>query len=199
MKKVTEAVNLDELVARPLTRDTWHAFETLFGENGACGGCWCMYWQLKHSDFYAQHGEGTHEMMRQRVEQGAIPGLLAFSGDKAIGWVAVEPRSAYPVLARSRTLAPVDDLPVWSITCFFIDRHYRKQGLNAWLIKQAVNYAFAQGAPAVESYPSLFKGGKTSDTFYYTGKETTFEKLGFKEVAHPSTSRAIMRLFKLED
>jgi GNAT superfamily N-acetyltransferase len=194
-----QPVNLDELVIKPLTRDTWQAFEALFGENGACGGCWCMYWHLKRSDFYAQHGDATHEMMQQRVEQGEIPGLLAFAGEKAIGWVAIEPRSAYQVLARSRTLTPVDELPVWSITCFFIDRHYRKQGLNAWLIKQAVDYAFTQGAPAVESYPSLLQGGKTSNTFYYTGKTTTFEKLGFKEVARPSKSRAIMRFFKLEE
>jgi GNAT superfamily N-acetyltransferase len=201
MRRVTEVqpVNLDALVVKALTKETWQAFEALFGENGACGGCWCMYWHLKHSDFYTQHGDGAHEMMRQRVEKGEIPGILAFSGDKAIGWVAIEPRSAYQVLARSRTLAPVDELPVWSITCFFIDRHYRKQGLNSWLIKQAAAYAFAQGAPAVESYPSLFKDGKTSDTFLYTGKVTTFEKLGFEEVAHPSPSRAIMRLFKLED
>ncbi len=201
MKKVAEIqpLELEKLITKPLTKETWQAFETLFGKNGACGGCWCMYWHLKHSDFYNQHGDATHELMRQRVERGEIPGLLAFNGEKAIGWVAIEPRSAYQVLARSRTLAPVDDLPVWSITCFFIDRHYRKQGLNSWLIKQAADYAFSQGAPAVESYPSLFKDGKTSDTFYFTGKVTTFKKLGFKEVAHPSTSRAIMRLFKLED
>jgi len=35
-----------KLTTRPLTPDLWPAFEDLFGENGAVGGCWCMYWRI---------------------------------------------------------------------------------------------------------------------------------------------------------
>jgi hypothetical protein len=31
---------------RPLTPDLWPALDDLFGKNGACNGCWCMYWRL---------------------------------------------------------------------------------------------------------------------------------------------------------
>jgi len=34
-----------KLTTGPLTPDLWPAFEDLFGENGAVGGCWCMYWR----------------------------------------------------------------------------------------------------------------------------------------------------------
>jgi GNAT superfamily N-acetyltransferase len=89
----------------------------------------------------------------------------------------------------------VDDLPVWSIPCFFVDRRYRKQGLTTWLIREAARYAFSQGAPAVEAYPVHYEGGRASDTFYYTGKISAFEKAGFKEVARPSKTKSIMRLY----
>ena len=47
-----------------------------------------------------------------------------------VGWIAVEPRSAYPKLAHSRILKPVDDADVWSVTCFFVVKQARRQGLT---------------------------------------------------------------------
>src|SRR5690242_5253190 len=35
-----------KLTIRPLTPDLWPALEDLFGDNGAVGGCWCMYWRI---------------------------------------------------------------------------------------------------------------------------------------------------------
>ena len=193
---LAEPLDLQQLTVKPLTIQTWQEFETLFGEKGACAGCWCMFWHLKRSDFDAKKGSETHQMMFDRVAKGEVPGLLAFLGEQAIGWVAVEPRSAYLALERSRSLAAVDDLPVWSIPCFFVDKKYRKQGLTTWLIKQAAKYAFEHGAPAVEAYPVIYEGARTSDTFYFTGKKSAFQRAGFTEVASPSKTKSIMRLFK---
>ena len=195
-KIVREPLDLVQLTIQPLTQQTWEAFEYLFGENGACGGCWCMFWHMKRAEFDALKGQGNRRMMADRVSRGEMPGLLAFLGEQAIGWVAVEPRSAYHVLERSRSLAAVDDLPVWSIPCFFVDRRYRKQGLSTWLIREATRYAFSQGAPAVEAYPVIYEGGKASDTFYYTGKISAFEKAGFTEVGRPAKTKSIMRFYK---
>ena len=39
---------------KALTIDSWNDFERLFGERGACGGCWCMYWRLRNKDFENQ-------------------------------------------------------------------------------------------------------------------------------------------------
>lgn len=198
MSKKVALVPLDlaQLTIQPLTQQTWAAFENLFGENGACGGCWCMFWHMKRSEFDSSKGEGNHQMMADRVSRGEVPGLLAFLGEQAVGWVAVEPRSAYQALERSRSLAPVDELPIWSIPCFFVDKRYRKQGLTTWLIREAARYAINQGAPAVEAYPVVYEGGKASDTFYYTGKISAFEKAGFTEVARPSKTKSIMRYHK---
>ncbi len=199
MKKPEDkpALNFNDLQIKPLARDTWSAFEELFGSKGACAGCWCMFWHLKRSEYDAARGDGTHQMMFSRVENGETPGLLAFIGDKAIGWVTVEPRTSYQALERSRSLAAIDDLPVWSIPCFFVDKKYRKQGLNSWLITQAAEYAFQNGAPAVEGYPVEFSTGKTSDVFIFTGTKSAFVRAGFSEVARPSTTKFIMRKQKL--
>ena len=63
----------------PVTKDRWTDFETLFGERGACGGCWCMFWRLTRKEFDSQKGEGNRKAMKAIVESGKIPGILAFA------------------------------------------------------------------------------------------------------------------------
>src|SRR5262245_14495751 len=121
----------------PLTPDRWPDLEALFGERGACGGCWCMYWRLRRADFHAGKGQPNKDALRALVDAGPPPGLLAYVGGVAVGWCAVGPRETYPGLARSRILRPVDERPVWSITCLFVDRAHRRRGLSARLLRAA--------------------------------------------------------------
>ncbi|MBW2193698.1 MAG: GNAT family N-acetyltransferase, partial [Deltaproteobacteria bacterium] len=118
-----------ELSFKPLTRDRWDDFVALFGERGACGGCWCMLWRLTRKAFEAQKGEGNKRAMKAIVDAGEVPGILAYDKSRAVGWCAVAPRSSYPALSRSRILKPVDDNPCWSVACLFIDKSYRKKGV----------------------------------------------------------------------
>ena len=37
---------LEQLTFEPLTKKNWDKFVQLFGKNGACGNCWCMYYRL---------------------------------------------------------------------------------------------------------------------------------------------------------
>ena len=39
----------DQLTFEPLTKKNWDKFVQLFGKNGACGNCWCMYYRLVKS------------------------------------------------------------------------------------------------------------------------------------------------------
>ncbi|MCH7859466.1 MAG: hypothetical protein IID14_07170 [Candidatus Marinimicrobia bacterium] len=100
------------LAFHPVTPDRWQDFEQLFGDRGACGGCWCMWLRLKRSEYDAQKGAGNRRAMQAIVDSGEIPGLLAYDGDQPVGWCAVGLREVYPLLQRSRTLKPVDDQPV---------------------------------------------------------------------------------------
>src|SRR4051794_36909360 len=125
---MVEAVHSSELASdlhtRLLTGERWPDLETLFGARGACGGCWCMYWVLKRSEFEARKGEANKAALRTRVESGEVPGILGYLDEKPVAWCAVQPRQSYPVLERSKLLASVDDKPVWSTVCLFVARQF---------------------------------------------------------------------------
>ena len=186
-------VRTARLTFRPLTPERWPDLEALFGPRGACAGCWCMWWRLPRGDFRERQGEPNRRALRRYVVGGAVPGLLAYAGAQPVGWVAVEPRAAYPSLQRSRTLSPVDAAPVWAITCFFVARPWRGHGLVARLVEAAVAHARRAGAPAVEAYPVDVHAAR-DDASLYTGTAGTFRGLGFDEVARRSPSRPVMRL-----
>ena len=178
---------------RSLTSARWPDIEQLFGPRGACGGCWCMVWRLKRADFERQKGAANRRALRRIVECGRPAGVLAYHGRQPVGWCAVAPRQDFPALGRSRILRPVDDQPVWSVTCFFIARAYRHNGLAAKLLGAAVNYAHAQGAKIIEGYPIDPRTNSIPDVFAWTGLAVVFGKAGFQEVARRSPTRPLMR------
>lgn len=124
------------------------------------------------------------------MEQGPPPGLLALDGAAAVGWCQLTPRDAVPWLERNRTLAPVDDLPVWSLTCLYVRQGRRRQGVAATLVAAAVEAARAAGAPALEAYP-LDAALNPSATG--TGYASTFARAGFTVVARRAPPRPVMR------
>jgi GNAT superfamily N-acetyltransferase len=179
-----------KLSVRPLTPDLWPAIEDLFGNNGACNGCWCMYWRIGTA-YYKRPRAENREAFQQVVKQGPPPGLLAFDGDLAVGWCQLTPRDALPWLDRTRVLKRVDDIPVWSISCFYVRRGYRRQGVTATLIDAALKAARRAKAPALEAYPGEMDRPKQVPL--YTGTTSMFTRAGFKVVARGAPHRPIMR------
>lgn len=177
------------LEVRQLTPDLLPAFEDLFAGGGPAGRCWCMYWRIG-ADYRKQSADDNRRAFQAVVEDGPPPGLLALSEGIAVGWCQITPRQDLPRLGRSRILAAVDDAPVWSISCFYIRRGHRRRGVATALIRAALERAEEAGAPAVEAYP-LDPGLTPSSSF--TGYSSTFERLGFREVARHSPARPIMR------
>jgi GNAT superfamily N-acetyltransferase len=182
-----------DLKIHPLTPDRWNDLEALFGERGACGGCWCMWWRLKRSEFEKQKGLPNKRAFKKIVASGQVPGLLAYAGREPIGWCAVAPRETYSALERSRVLARVDDEPVWSVICLFVARPYRGRGVSVALLKATVQHARRGGARIVEGYPVEPKKGRMPDAFAWTGLVSAFRRAGFVEVLRRSPTRPIMR------
>jgi len=177
----------------PVTKENWNDFENLFGEKGACAGCWCMYWRMRRKDYDAQRGSGTKRKMKKLVNSGIIPGILAYDNDKPIGWCSVAPREDFPVLENSRVLQRIDDNPVWSIVCFFISKNYRRKGLSVELLNAAKKYVKNNNGKIIEGYPIEPKAEKSPDVFVWTGLASAFRKAGFKEIIRRSETRPIMR------
>jgi GNAT superfamily N-acetyltransferase len=178
---------------RALTAKNWEDLAALFGERGACGGCWCMFWHQSSAEYQQLKGNGNRNALRKRLKNGATPGIIAYAGHEPIGWCAVEPRDHYARLLAARTLKPIDHQPVWSITCFFVKRGYRRQGITVALLQAALAHIQRHKGRIAEGYPIEPKSGQTADAFAYTGLASAFRKAGFSEVARPSATRSIMR------
>ena len=195
---MTDTQSLPPLTYQPLTPDRWEDFEAVFGPRGGTGGCWCMYWRLRHSEYEAQKGDANKQLMKGIIDSGHIPGIIAYAGDLPVGWCSVAPRDEFTRLDRSRILKPVDDRPVWSIVCFFIPRKHRRKGVMRQLLTAAVEYAQSQGAKIIEGYPVEPKKDTTPDVFAWTGFADAFREAGFEEVARRSETRPFMRYYVIE-
>jgi len=174
----------------PLTPDLWPALEDLFGERGASNGCWCMYWRIGGA--YRGRCSENKETLRKIVKRGSPPGLIAFDGDLAVGWCQLTPRDALQWLDHMWWFERVDAAPVWSISCFFVRRGYRRQGVMTQLILAALKTAKRARAPALEGYPIDTSAPKSTSNIF-TGTAAAFARTGFKVVARRASARPIMR------
>ena len=176
---------------RALTPSLWPALEALFGKGGASNGCWCMYWRIG-PEYHKRLREKNKSALHRIVKQGPPPGLLAFEGERPIGWCQLMPRQDLSWLNRKQALQAVDDVPVWAVSCFYIRRGYRRRRVMAALITEALKPAKRANAPALEAYPvDTALPASTSNVF--TGTVSTFRRLGFRTVARRQPSRPIMR------
>ncbi len=153
-----------------------------------------MHWRLTRSQYEERKGVRNRQAFRRLVHRSATPpGVVAFVNGEPVGWCAVAPREEYSTLGRSRILKPVDERPVWSIVCFFVDREFRGQGISRVLIRGAVDLAREHGATIVESYPVEPKKKPMPVVFAFTGLASAFRREGFREVARHSETRPILR------
>jgi len=178
-----------DLVIEPLSMSRWSAFADLLDQGGPAARCWCV--APMGIDYRRRPVASNRADIRKAVKQGPPPGLLALRDQLAVGWCRVTPRDAVPGLDRAFRTRRVDDVPVWSISCFYIRKGHRREGIMTALINAAIDYARAAGAPALEAYPL---DGAVSPSATSTGYASTFARAGFSEVARRSPERPIMRL-----
>jgi GNAT superfamily N-acetyltransferase len=175
--------------AQPVTKDRWRDLVALFDQS-IVRTCFCMY--------YRKSGAGTgvgvqnRQAMKALVDQGTVPGLIGYEDGVPIAWVSLGPREDYSKLRRSPVMKPVDERPVWSIVCFFVDRRARGRGLSERMLKAAVDYARSCGARLVEGYP-VDKDGRGHPDFMFFGAKSMYDRAGFREVARRRPARPIVR------
>jgi GNAT superfamily N-acetyltransferase len=180
-----------EVTISPLTAEVWPALEDLFGRAGASNGCWCMYWRIGPRYRDRPRADNRRDL-RRLAASARPPGLLALDGDRAVGWCELAPRAELAWLAHARYLRSPDDLPVWSVPCFFVRRTHRGRGVLGALIDAAAGAAAAAGAPALEAYPvDTAVPGHTRNMF--PGVASAFTRHGFHVVARHKPDRPMMR------
>ena len=154
-----------------------------------------MWWRLTGREYERSKGETNKRAFREIVAQGRTPGLLAYIDSDPVGWCAVETRECFPRLARSPVLKPVDERPVWSVPCFFIEKRARGRGVARALLEAAVAFVASRGGSIVEGYPVEPRKSSMPDLYAFPGVPSLFEQVGFEEVARRSETRPIMRRY----
>ncbi|MGY0071592.1 GNAT family N-acetyltransferase [Streptomyces sp. QTS137] len=164
----------------------------------AANVCWCLSYRIPSKLNRELRGPARGEYVAELCRTSPPPGVLAYAGDVPVGWAAVAPRSATS-FARNRKIPHVDDLPVWSLWCLRVRPGHRRQGISHALITGAVEFARAQGAPAIEAYPLDNGDAKVDLTMAYAGIRKNFERAGFTRAADTTSvlaghPRVLMRL-----
>ena len=181
---------------RPVRANDWPTIAELFGEKGACGGCWCMWWRRPRGGKLWEETKGAKNKrdFRKLVTGGQVFGALAFSDSEPIGWCCVGPRADFPRLQRARVLQTDWGERTWAVVCFYIPGRWRHHGVATALLKEAVKVARDNGAAELEAYPVRPKiggSGQIPAAFAYTGVPQMFEKQRFRNLTPPGNSRDI--------
>jgi ribosomal protein S18 acetylase RimI-like enzyme len=172
------------ILVQPLSAATWASLAELFREGGDPRWCWCQYWRLRSKDFSAAKAPQLRERLRDQALSDEPPGLFAFDGERAVGWVSLGPRADCERVVRSRVIPTIDDRPVWSIVCFAVSSAARGRGVARALLDGAVDYARERGADALEAYPVAVDAGEPIHAeAAFTGTLPMFERAGFRVVA----------------
>ncbi|APU39070.1 MULTISPECIES: GNAT family N-acetyltransferase [unclassified Streptomyces] len=171
------------LEVRPATADLWDDVRKVLQPKPSAHTCWCMAWRLSTGDYGRMTAQERGEHLRTLTEKAdPPPGVLGFLDGEVAGWCNVAPRRQLDRLTSSKTITPVDDVPVWSVTCFVVRKEFRGKGVASGLLEGAVEHARENGAPAVEGYPVDPEGGRVNPTLAYVGTMDMFERAGFRRI-----------------
>lgn len=181
-----------KLLTHPLTRDRFNDLAELFGRPGGSTvrGCWCMYYRRTGATGGAS--QRNRRALKSLLDRGVVPGLIGYHDGSPVAWVSLGPRDDYAKLRRSPVMKPVDDTPVWSIVCFYVDPRARGQGVAEAMLRAAIDYARSRGVGVLEAYPVDKPDRSHADALWF-GSKSMFDRAGFQEVARRKEARPVMR------
>jgi GNAT superfamily N-acetyltransferase len=167
----------------PATPRRWDDLAALFGGRGDPSRCWCMYMRVSGALWRQSEPADNRERLREIVQAGREPGLLAYEDGEAVGWVSVAPRVEFePRMERSTVYRPVPGERVWSVLCFVVKVGHRRQGIASALLDAAVTHARERGAGAVDGHPYDPGGKRPGGASIYAGVPSMFEAAGFTQI-----------------
>lgn len=186
---------MGDFTIRALDEETWDAFAHLVEKhNGVWGGCWCTWFHAERNDKEAAAAEGGKAMKQRLIREARAHAALVFDGDSAIGWCQYGTVEELPrIYHRKEWAAGVVSLPNFRLTCFFVDRDYRRRGVAAAALRGALNLIAESGGGVVEGYPEDTRGEKAKASLLYSVTRSMFEDAGFVYERQKGTKHCVMR------
>lgn len=182
---------------RELSNRTLADFEQLAEKQG---GCWCMYYQRPRP--LGRGSSSTWKAQNQRDKRTLVRGghahaILVYEGSTAVGWCQYGTANELPRIDAGRGYRkigrPVGRQPLWRITCFFVDRAHRGQGISKVALRAALDSIQRHGGGIVEAYPVVSEKMAAVPEWRWFGTPGMFRKEGFRRVAALGTSGVLMR------
>ncbi len=205
MGGMADPVQQGDLRIVPANQATWQDLEAIFGTADYPFYCQCQRFKVTGWLWRDTTLEERLAMQRASTACGQPEaehnsGLVAFLDDEPVGWVAVEPRTAYPKLRSLRVpwtgrREDKDDDGVWAVTCFCVRKGYRGRGITYQLAQAASDYAQEHGATAVEGYAMVTEPFvEITWGELHVGAMQVFAEAGFTQVSAPTKRRRVMRI-----
>jgi GNAT superfamily N-acetyltransferase len=200
-----EPITAAQLTIAGANRASWADLQAIFGTADYPGKCYCQHFKTRDCHWSSMTDRERQDRLREQTHSDdprarSTTGLVAYLGQEPVGWVAVEPRTAYARLPRTRTVwsgrqEDKGDHSVWAVTCFVTRKGYRKRGITYALAAATVGFARERGARALEAYPMTTPPGQEITWGeLHVGSRQVFADAGFTEVSHPSPRRVVMRI-----
>ena len=163
-----------------LDASTWPAFARLVEKhNGVWGGCWCTWFHTMAAEKTRTY-EGNRDLKERLVAAGQAHAALVLQGTDAVGWCQYGPPHELPnIYHRKEYLRGMAHEPDYRITCFFVDRDHRRQGIAALALAGALDLISQTGGGLVEAYPQEAPAKRTSGSLLYSCTRAMFERAGF--------------------
>jgi len=130
---------------------------------------------------------------RALLLRGQAQGILVYRGSQPAGWCQFGRREDLPRIERGRKYRSIVDglgkPPNWRITCFFVDRPFRRSGIARFALRAALEAIRRHGGGIVEAYPATH--GRAVATWF--GTVSMFEREGFTIVRPFGQSNVLVR------
>ena len=186
---------IENFEVKEFTQDTWADFDALFGKHkGVSGGCWCTFNLITSSQFNKMTRDERKDMQHQLAEGGQSCGLMIYDAGVPVGWCQYGPAEYFTRLERARAYQelsiPLEWKPQWRISCIFVDKDRRREGLSQLPLKAALESIKQKGGGVVEAFPYDIPGAKRPS---YTGSVKMYALEGFEEVARLGKITVLMR------
>ncbi len=162
-----------------LDPSTWDQFADLVERNnGIFGGCWCISF---HRD--RPEGLGPRAAKEQLVRTAEAHAALVLDAEGAAqGWAQYGPTDGLGIKHRREYEKQPPPTPDWRITCIFVDKRHRGQGVARAALEGALEQIAARGGGLVEAISEVTDGREAHGRFLFSATVELFEDLGFTRI-----------------